>query len=131
MSRYEHLLEDPYEVINEICNFLSIKYKSGMLKFTNFFKTKWLLGDQKIYSTSSIIRSRSDEWIGETGDPQIWRALNDYLNHIGRDTLKDLGYDFKEINKLLSDNKPIQDDEEMKYRTFPLFPSWIIQKTAL
>ena len=45
------------------------------IKFTNFFKTKWFLGEsEKFYSTSSIIRIKDQiKWIlrTETEDPQI------------------------------------------------------------
>lgn len=104
---FENLLHDPYSEIQQICLYLNIPFTDEML--SAFHKTP-LLGrmtehtGSKVYKTN-ISKEPLTNWPSTFNNSYRRLWAKKYLNWIGEDRLKIMGYDYSELLSELRSNK--------------------------
>jgi hypothetical protein len=117
---YEDLLNNSEEFLKNVFKYLNLDYEKDIIEKSFRDKTKWALGDQKIYSTNKINKENHSVWQKNLNDPQIWRFLYDYLVYeIGEEKYNLLGYNYQKDLEILKKNPPIK-YEEIFLKTLPL-----------
>ncbi|MCS3668060.1 hypothetical protein GGP77_002303 [Salinibacter ruber] len=96
--RYEDLVREPASVIQQICSFVGIEFRQSMIQYGENVEAQWQFGDQKkIHEYSEPSEESIEKWIIlASKDPKYWRLLNDYLEFLGSDTMRKIGYSYKE-----------------------------------
>ena len=120
--RYETMLMNPTETLKECFDYLDLNFDpSVMSNYAGNTDEKWLFGDpENVYQKKGIDSTNDLKWIESLADPQHWRLINDYLNHIGKDRFEILGYSFEAFKKIIVDKMPLKDIELINKNTFSL-----------
>jgi hypothetical protein len=105
---YEELVTSPDKEFQRLCDWLGISFVPEML---NYSRTKWSPeerrgGDVKIYMHQRPNADSIHAWRKALGDPQFWRAAQDYLELLGPDLISRMGYDSGELVQILAESKP-------------------------
>jgi hypothetical protein len=101
---YEQLINAPTNQLKNICNFLNIDFNDALLKPNK--EKKWFFGDQTtIYKQNQILKNDQKLKL-KIKSRQDWRLHSDYLDYLGPDLMKSLGYDFAEHRLMLDKMKP-------------------------
>jgi hypothetical protein len=104
---YENLLNQPENQIKQICQYIGIDYDTSMLTYGESDLPRWDYGDQQtVYEKTSPDSFHAEKWVESLANPQIWRALKDYLVFLGKDRLETLGYSYNKSNETLEKHKP-------------------------
>jgi len=105
--KYEELLSEPELKIKQICSFLKIKPVEGLSNYGKADAAQWSFGDQKnVYNKSKPDDAHIQLWQDSLCDPQVWRLAHEYLNILGQETFKHLGYSYQENIEIINRNKP-------------------------
>jgi hypothetical protein len=102
---YEDIVQDPTQLAN-VFRQLGL---SGLEDYDSYEAPKdrkSVFGDPKIRKRTQVENNVSERWQEILSDPQIWRVLSDYLNYLGEETLKSMGYNYQELRKILDENRP-------------------------
>ena len=103
---YEELLCNSEETIKQVFDYLDIKNEKVIEKYYKN-KVDWKFGDQvNVHVKRGIDRANVEKWQSKLNNLQYWRLMYDYLNHIGKERFKQLGYDFDKYQQILQDNMP-------------------------
>jgi hypothetical protein len=104
---YEDIVRDPQTYIRSICEHIGIDFFPNVVDYGSHNLPAWQIGDQSgVYQHRTPTSQSVDKWISQLDDPQIWRIVNDYLHLLGEDTVSRMGYQFVELNKVLSIRRP-------------------------
>lgn len=101
---YEQLVKNPSDQLKNICRFLDIDFKESLLNLTN--EKKWVFGDQiNVYNQNQIVPNDRKMQL-KIKNRRDWRLHSDYLDYLGPDIMKSLGYDFEKYRLILDETKP-------------------------
>lgn len=104
--RYENIIENPYDEIQAICDFLDVEILPEMVDYGKQNLPKWQLGDQKcVYQNARPNLQIAEKWVDSLKNPQIWRLARDYINTLAEDLYNKLGYDFSAVSKKINSYK--------------------------
>ncbi|MDZ7776449.1 MAG: sulfotransferase [Bacteroidales bacterium] len=104
---YEEILREPKKQVQAICDHIGIPFEEDIIEYNQELKDKWIHGDQgTVYEKNHPDFAHADKWISSLNHPQIWRIVNDYINHLGNKKLQDIGYSYEQITLILQSNKP-------------------------
>lgn len=105
--KYEDMVARPEEHMEAICRHVGLDYAPGMSEYGRKQMPVWALGDKKsVYSKSRPDASHADKWMDVLKDAQVWRVSREYLDQLGPDTVRSLGYDFESLHQILEDRRP-------------------------
>lgn len=92
---YELLVQNPEVEINRICDELGLSFEPSMLDYGNKVRFEGSKGvdPKSIYQHTRPVDNYVDHWLAAYADPQMNRLGIEYLERLGHDTLKDIGYD--------------------------------------
>ncbi len=108
--KYEDLVKDPAGQTKQLCRYLGISFDDGMLHYQNTLQERWRYGDQgSVYQHDRPESGFADKWITELHHPQMWRAINEYIEYLGKDDLQEMGYDFGVIKEILNQHTPTEE----------------------
>lgn len=109
--RYENIIENPENQFKEICSFLNIPYEQQMIDYGEQSLPQWRYGDKKtVYESKSPNQIYKDEWKKHLKNPQLVYLTKQYIEYLGDDILKRLGYSYLETMSLLEENMHEQDN---------------------
>ena len=101
--KYEDLISNQNLELHNLCNYLGIRFESGMLNVSN--SKDWKFGDPNMNDKKEVKSSNKNLWKQDL-TPQKWRLFNEYINSSVSQFYQDLGYDIKEIKIVLNELKP-------------------------
>lgn len=108
--KYEDLVSDPEGQISQLCQYFDVHFDDGMLHYRNSLQDRWRYGDQgSVYQHEKPEAGFTDKWISELHNPQMWRAVYEYIEYLGEDDLQEMGYDFNAIKQNLNQHTPSAD----------------------
>jgi hypothetical protein len=121
---YERLVSKPEKEVKGICSRVGVNFVPEMVEYGDHGLPHWLFGDQEgVYQHTRPISHSVDKWIKALVDPQIWRLLNDYLQLLGSETVRQMGYDYEGLQHQLEEHRPRQAHLML---TFSL--AWLLKK---
>jgi hypothetical protein len=104
---YEELVKDPAGQVAKVCAWLGVDFVSDILDYAERDIPRWTLGDQQnIYRFSRPSSGSLDNWLLGLHEPQTWRLATDYLEFLGRDNLREMGYDYEALKETLQARRP-------------------------
>lgn len=100
---YENLIKEPEFEIKKICNYLNLNFENQMIN--NFYNTP-LVGRMTEHTGSEIYRGRIskeslDKWKNSFNNQYRRYWAKKYLNWIGKERLKTIGYDLSDLESSL------------------------------
>lgn len=105
--QYEEIIVNPEIEIKKICNFIGLDFQNKMIEYGKNQLPKWSYGDQgAVYKKIKPDAEHKEKWIKNINNSQTWRVMKDYLDYLGKDRIKRLGYSFEKFEKILIKNKP-------------------------
>ena len=120
LIHYEKLLQNPEKELSILCDKLEINFVSNLLENDNNNFAQWKLGDKKNPYNSSQPNSKNIEsWHKSLNSPQNWRLASDYLDFLGKDTIKYMGYDYESMRQYL--------DQYSSHYFLPLFATFSLE----
>lgn len=121
---YERLVNKPEKEVKGICSRVGVEFVPDMVDYGHHALPHWLFGDQGgVYQHTHPISQNVDKWKQSLVDPQIWRLLNDYLQLLGHETVRQMGYDYEGLQHQLEEHRPRQAHLKL---TFSL--AWLLKK---
>jgi hypothetical protein len=110
--RYEDLLVNPEESVRKICDYLDLPYETSMLAYNTGLTERWKYGDQgTVYTADGPDPIHIDSWTEELADPRTRRLISDYVRHVGKNIMEEMGYSYEDAMRILDDHKPVSDME--------------------
>ena len=107
MVAYEHLVRDPAPVVQGVCNWLGIEFRPEMLEYGNASLPVFARGDpERVYQHVRPTTQYVDAWQGRLTDPQMWRWISEYLDFLGPEVLKQMGYSYADLRSLTDSRRP-------------------------
>lgn len=105
--RYEHLVLEPEGELEDLCRWLNIPFLPDMIEYGRGGHPTWPLGDDTgVHRHVRPDAEAHNRWQYNIDSVQLWRVLNDYARMLGPALLRDLGYDFSEIERVLPSRRP-------------------------
>lgn len=90
-----------------LCQRLGLEFSPAMIDYGQQASSEWRLGDHNsVYQYSRPVAQKAEEWTLALGDPQVWRLADDYLEHVGCDTVTRLGYKYAQLRETLDAGCP-------------------------
>ncbi len=121
---YEDLITDPEGEVRRICEILQIRFTEEMIEYGHHDLPRWECGDEEgVYQHTRPACYNGEKWIQALEDPQVWRIANDYLQLLGAETLREMGYLYEELRKVLEAQRFPRNS---LWLTFPL--GWLLKK---
>jgi hypothetical protein len=122
--KYEQLITDSENTIQDLCNYIGISFEPKMIDYNNNKIKEFKLGDPKsVYQYKKPNASNTNKWIDNAKKPQLWRVFKEYLELIEENTFNELGYSYRDCNQKIMENSPAKSS---LYFTVPF--SWLIKK---
>ena len=107
LVHYERLVSNPESEVKGICRRLGIEFVPDMVEYGRNALPYWRLGDQiGVYQHKRPMSQNVEKWTQALVDPQIWRLLNDYLELLRQETIKQMGYDYESLQQQLEEYRP-------------------------
>jgi len=104
--RYEDLVQEPARELKTLCKHLDIVFEDGIIEYGQGEGSEWKFGDpQTVYDHSRPQTSSLQKW-AKVDDPQEWRLLRDYAEHLGKPTFERLGYSYADCLRTLEESRP-------------------------
>lgn len=101
--RYEDLLENPTAQATALFEFLGIAFDHKCLRYGDFQHEPWLLGDQHtVIAKSEPDPSHVDRWHETLNSATSHKLISDYIQSLGPEKIKALGYNHQEIDSVLN-----------------------------
>jgi hypothetical protein len=105
---YESLLGDPKTVLTGICSAIGVEYTPSMVRYGSGDPNAEALGDHS--ETLRIGRpdsSNTDRWKEHLADAQLWTLARDYVEHLGPELMRRLGYNYSRMWQILDEHRPM------------------------
>ena len=99
--RYEELVSAPEEATRRLCSQLGMEFHQGMIEYGAVAGgTRWMFGDQgTVYREGRPVPGYADRWRSVLRQSPVWMAwARSYLDALGPDLVRDLGYDCAELS---------------------------------
>jgi hypothetical protein len=104
---YEQFVTNPPDEMRRICRLLGEDFTSEMIEAGPENLPHWHYGDQTdVYRHTSPVKENAQKWVKALGEPQFWRVADDYLKHLGRETVAEMGYDYALLQSALDEHRP-------------------------
>jgi Sulfotransferase family len=104
---YEQLVREPAPVVQGICNWLDIEFRPEMLEYGNASLPVFARGDpDRVYQHVRPTTEYVDAWQRRLADPQMWRWISEYLDFLGPEVLKQMGYSYADLRSLTDSRRP-------------------------
>jgi hypothetical protein len=101
--KYEELVTNPETVIKKICMFLGIEFSANMIDYGERIHSEWKFGDQVGIRRSTLPNNESvNKWKDALESPQEKLLAISYLESLGPQLIKDMGYEYDEIKSAIS-----------------------------
>lgn len=98
--RYEDLVSEPEDIVNELCKFLAIEYDPGMLDYSDTPAPVGRMNDPVgIHRHTAPSPTSLEKWKEMGGDAQLREFALGYLDALGGPVIADLGYDPAELRE--------------------------------
>lgn len=105
--QYEQLVRDSETEVQRICNRVGVGFVPEMIEYGRSNLQHWRFGDQEeVYKHSRPASENLEKWWQALADPQVWRLANDYLQFLGQETVKQMGYPYEELWGALEAHRP-------------------------
>lgn len=123
--RYEDIVVEPDKEIERILAHLGIPHPVSLEQYGSRDLPEYGLGDHKtVYRLGKPDPDRSDRWVKDLKDPQVWRLTRDYFRWLEtQGLLSDLGYDSQAIVEQIESARP---PRRLLWTTVPL--SWLLDE---
>ena len=101
---YETLVSKPEETIKHLCKKIRISYEPDMLDYGDkvWFNGTTFVDPKSIYKHQQPVKDYLGSWISRFNSPQKSQLAMSYLESLGEDTIKDMGYSFSDTMKSLA-----------------------------
>jgi hypothetical protein len=107
--RYEELVRDPAAVVQGVCNWLRIDFRSEMVDYGRANLPVFPRGDpHRVYQHVRPTTEYVDAWQARLADPQMWRWVSEYLEALGPDTVEQMGYSYMEMRSVVNSYRPLR-----------------------
>jgi len=104
---YEKFLENPQKSLKRITDYLDVRFSPESVNYGDHFEETWEFGDQHTISEKKRPdKSHVNKWTEILQNPQSWRVINDYLEYLGINRLKRMGYEYELCRTILDQHKP-------------------------
>jgi hypothetical protein len=104
--QYETLVRDSSTEMMKICEYLSIDYTDKMIYSFQNVNLNGGLGDKSgVKNYKSVSNSSIDKWKTTFNNPFRRHWAKKYLNWLGEDNLRTMGYDYDDLIESISRNK--------------------------
>ena len=104
---YEELVDIPESEMRRVCGRLGIDFVPEIVEYGGHDLSHLRFGDQKeVYQHTRPVSQNAKKWVQALDDPQVWRLANDYLQLLGRETVKQMGYSYEELRQVLEAHRP-------------------------
>jgi hypothetical protein len=101
--QYEDLVVDPETIMKEICLFLGIQYSENMIEYGGRINAEWKFGDQVVIKNSTRPNIEAvDKWKDGFKQPQDKLLAFSYIESLGEQSIRDMGYDYNELESSTS-----------------------------
>ncbi len=101
--KYEELVTNPEAVIKEICMFLGIEFSDNMIDYGERLTSEWKFGDQVGIRRSTLPNNGSvNKWKDALESPQEKLLAISYLESLGPQLIKEMGYEYDEIKSAVN-----------------------------
>lgn len=105
--QYESMLLNPNQMLRQISEGVNVEFEPNILDYSQDNSMEWSMGDKKkVYKYDKPDISNKDNWLIQLSDPQVWRLANDYLEFLGEETLRRMGYEYSELRQCLNSHYP-------------------------
>ncbi len=101
--KYEELIVNTGSILKKICGYLGISYYENMVNYGSRLNTEWKFGDK--VGVRKAIRPTAgnmDKWEKGFISTQEKHFAQSYLKELGPELVKEMGYDFDEVESLVS-----------------------------
>ncbi|MGO9229375.1 MAG: sulfotransferase family protein [Bryobacteraceae bacterium] len=98
--RYEHLVREPEAAIRRLCGELGIDFHAGTIEYgAATGRERWQFGDQDtVYRESHPVPDSAERWRSVLKQSPVWEGLaRSYLESLGADLVRNLGYDYGQL----------------------------------
>lgn len=104
---YEKLVTSPEASVKNIMDFLGVHYSSQLINYGVHNLSHWKHGDQdNVYDQIAPVPDNAQKWQRHINGPQTWRLLNEYLNTLGKELIREMGYSYDEYEEMLTIHEP-------------------------
>jgi hypothetical protein len=121
IARYEDLVSTPETAVQHLCEALGITFYRGMIEYgtASTGDERWHFGDQgTVYRESCPVLERANRWTEVLKESAVWRGwARSYLEALGPDVIRGLGYDYGELNSSLGPAEHCLDWRTLMYPT--------------
>jgi Sulfotransferase family len=104
--QYEALVTDPAAQLRRVCAFLGLDFRENLVEYGSHALPTWELGDKNVYAHDRPSPAYQEAWRDGLGDAQRWRLQLEYLELLGADVVRGLGYDYGELRAALGERQP-------------------------
>lgn len=99
---YEQLVSEPRRIIQEITDWLGVRFVSDIIEYGNFQGSRWRLGDKKVYRYHEPVTDHIGRWEQVLSQKRVWGAwAKSYLEALGASVIERMGYDYRELEERL------------------------------
>jgi Sulfotransferase family len=99
---YENLVSDPAAETTRLCSRIGIEYTGDMLRYSKTLDFRHSdFGDPKVYQHASPVALPDAAWLSRFNTPQKRHVAISYLQTLGPETMRRLGYSYEENMKQL------------------------------
>jgi sulfotransferase family protein len=102
--RYEDIVQTPTQLAT-LFEQLDLSKLADYQSYQALGKSRF--GDPKIQGHTKVQSKHAEAWQEMLNDPQIWSLALDYLDYLGDDTLKAMGYDIAALRQILDEKRPL------------------------
>ena len=107
--QYEKLVGEPMVELRRICDGLAVSFTQEMIDYgrSSLPCWQWHLGDHDVvYQHDRPVTEHLNKWLAAIRNPQVWRLMYEYLEVLGPETLRRMGYSHEELCDKLEMSRP-------------------------
>ena len=99
--RYEELVAAPDLHVREVCRHIGVDFDPALIEYGNHQLAETNIGDPKVRSHKRPAAANAERWRDRVTSRERAALCLDYLESLGDDTFRTLGYDADEMRDLL------------------------------
>lgn len=120
---YEVLVKTPEATMQALCRHTGLDYDPSVVHYGGSDLPRWPFADQTgVYRYSQPKAAHAEKWTMQIHHPQVWRLSRDYLEALGSQTVREMGYEFEELSRIVDLNMPSWPE---RWLTFSL--AWLVR----
>lgn len=121
---YEQLVKYPEDEVKRICKDMGIEFVPETIEYGRRDLPHWPFGDQEqVYQHRGPISQNTENWTQTLKYPQIWRLAHHYLQLLGQEITRQMGYSYEGLQSILEAHRP---HAMRRMLTFPL--AWLLEE---